>query len=116
MSDSVTPWTVACQPPLSMEFSRQEYWSEFPFPLPGDLPDPGKEPEYPLSPVLSGRFFTPTATWEAPRGSSFQFSSVPQSRTTLCDPMYHSTPGLPVQCSVIMFQNLILFGNDVAIQ
>ena len=50
-----TPWTVACQPPLSMEFSRQEYCSELPFPLPGDLPDLGMEPEYPASPVLSGK-------------------------------------------------------------
>ena len=39
-----TPWTGACQAPLSMEFSRQEYWSELPFPLLGDLPDPGIEP------------------------------------------------------------------------
>ena len=38
------PWTVACQAPLSMEFSRQEYWSGFPFPSPGDLPDPGNKP------------------------------------------------------------------------
>ena len=38
-----TPWTVDCQAPLSMEFSRQEYWSELPFPSPGDLPDPGIE-------------------------------------------------------------------------
>ena len=36
----VTLWTVACHAPLSMEFSRQEYWSGLPFPLPGDLPDP----------------------------------------------------------------------------
>ena len=36
-----TPWTVACQAPLSMEFSRQEYWSGLLFPSPGDLPDPG---------------------------------------------------------------------------
>ena len=43
MSDSVTPWTIACQAPLSMEFSRQEYWSGLPFPSPGDLPDPGIE-------------------------------------------------------------------------
>ena len=35
-----TPWTVACQAPPSMGFSRQEYWSDLPFPLPGDLPDP----------------------------------------------------------------------------
>ena len=36
-----TPWTVAHQAPLSMGFSRQEYWSGLPFPSPGDLPDPG---------------------------------------------------------------------------
>ena len=43
----VTPWTVAHQAPLSMGFSRQEYWSELPFPSPGDLPDPGIEPRSP---------------------------------------------------------------------
>ena len=37
----VTPWTVACQAPPSMGFYRQEYWSELPFPSPGDLPNPG---------------------------------------------------------------------------
>ena len=41
------PWTVACQDPLSIEISRQEYWSELPFPSPGDLPDPGIEPGSP---------------------------------------------------------------------
>ena len=41
------PWSVACQAPLSMEFSRQEYWSGLPFSSPGDLPDPGIEPGYP---------------------------------------------------------------------
>ena len=40
-----TPWTAARQAPLSMGFSRQEYWSGLPFPSPGDLPDPGIEPE-----------------------------------------------------------------------
>ena len=40
----VAPWTVACQAPLSMEFSRQECWSGLPFPIPGYLPDPGIEP------------------------------------------------------------------------
>ena len=39
----VTLWIVACQAPLSMGFSRQECWSELPFPSPGDLPDPGIE-------------------------------------------------------------------------
>ena len=43
VSDSATPWTIAHQAPLFMEFSRQEYWSGLPFP-PGDLPDPGIEP------------------------------------------------------------------------
>ena len=42
-----TPWTVAHQAPLSMEFSRQEYWSGQSFPFPGDLPDPGFEPRSP---------------------------------------------------------------------
>ena len=56
MSDSfVTPWTVAHQAPPSMGFSRQEYWSGFPFPSPGDLPKPGIGPE---SPTLAGGFFT----------------------------------------------------------
>ena len=49
------PWTVAFQTPLSMEFSRQEYWSGLPIPSPGDLPDPGIKP---TSPALAGRFFT----------------------------------------------------------
>ena len=40
-----TPWTVVCQAPLSLGFSRQKYWSGLPFPSPGDLPDPGIEPE-----------------------------------------------------------------------
>ena len=55
---SATPWTIAHQGPLSMEFSRQEYWSRLPFPPPGDLPDPGIEPASPLSPALAGRLFT----------------------------------------------------------
>ena len=47
MSDSVTPQTVAHQVPLSMGFSRQEYWSRLPFPSPGDLPNSGIEPSSP---------------------------------------------------------------------
>ena len=42
-----TPWTVACQTPLPMAFSRQEYWSGLPFSPPGDLPNPGIQPEFP---------------------------------------------------------------------
>ena len=56
MSDSfATPWTVGHQAPLSMEFSRQEYWSWLPFPPPGDLHGPGIKP---TSPALTGVFFT----------------------------------------------------------
>ena len=55
---SVTPWTVACQAPLPMGFSRQEYWSGLLFPPPGDLPDPGIKPTSPASPALAGGFFT----------------------------------------------------------
>ena len=62
----VTPWTVACQAPLSMAFSRQEYWRGLPFPSPEDLPDPGVEPASLTSPALAGMFFTTNATWEAP--------------------------------------------------
>ena len=51
----MTPWVVAHQAPLSVGFPGQEYWSELPFPSPGDLPNPGIEPS---SPALAGRFFT----------------------------------------------------------
>ena len=58
LSDSATPWTVARQAPLSMGFSRQEYWSGLPFPSPGDLLDPGTEPRALVSSALVGGFFT----------------------------------------------------------
>ena len=48
-----TPWSVAYQAPLSMEFSRQECWSGLPFPSPGDPPDPGIEPGSPALQVDS---------------------------------------------------------------
>ena len=50
----VTPWTIAYQAPLSMGFSRQEYWSGLPFSSPGDLPNPGIESPSPESPAMSG--------------------------------------------------------------
>ena len=52
-----TPWTEVHQASLSMGFSRQEYWSRWPFPPPGDLPDPGTERTSP-SPALARGFFT----------------------------------------------------------
>ena len=67
-----TPWTVAHQAPVFMQFSRQEYWSGLPFPSPGDLPALRIEPE---SPALAGRFFT-----TAPPGKpaiTIQFNNSP---------------------------------------
>ena len=54
----VNPLTVACQAPLSMEFSRQKYWSGLPFPTPWVLPSPGMKPTSLASPALAGKFFT----------------------------------------------------------
>ena len=109
-----TPWTVACHIPLSVGFSRQEYWSGLPFPSPRDLPNPGIEPRSPSTP---GRLFTVWATREAHclkaeavmkknterrkifvvlLWCSVQFNSVAQSCLTLCNPINRSTPGLPV--------------------
>ena len=71
-----TLWTVAFQVPLSVEFSRQEFWSGLPCPPPGDLPNPGIKPTSVMSPALAGGYFTigaslvarlvknPPATWE----------------------------------------------------
>ena len=68
MSDSLPPpWTVAHQPPLFMEFSRQEYWNGLLFTTAGDLPDPGIEPASFVSPALAGGFFTtlpPGKPWD----------------------------------------------------
>ena len=52
-----TLWTIAHQAPLSVGFSRQEYWGGLPGPPPGDLPHPGMEPAPPVSPALAGGFF-----------------------------------------------------------
>ena len=54
--------TVACQAPLSMELSWQEYWNGLPFPPPGDLPDPRVEPASLASPALEGGFFATHST------------------------------------------------------
>ena len=58
------PWTGACQAALSMEFSKQEYWSGLPFPTPGDLPDLGIELKSLAFPTLATRFFTNCFTQE----------------------------------------------------
>ena len=61
----VTRWTVTHQTPPSMGFSRQEYWSGWPCPPPGDLPDPGIELVPPMLPALAGKFSITSATWES---------------------------------------------------
>ena len=63
-----TPWTVPCQAPLSLGFSRQEYWIRLPFPSPGNLlDDAGMKP---VSPSLAGGFFTTSASWGKKSNSS----------------------------------------------
>ena len=68
-----TPWTIARQVPLSMGFSRQEYWSELLCPPQGDLLNPGTESRSLMSPALAGGFFTTSATWEAPQDSRTKY-------------------------------------------
>ena len=58
----MTLWTVACQDPLSIGLSTQEYWSGLPYAPPGDLSNPGIEPTSLMSPALAGRFSTTSAT------------------------------------------------------
>ena len=87
---------IDCSPqaPLSMEFSRQEYWNGLPFPTPGVLPNPGIRPVSLVSPALAGRFLS-----LAPPGKSFSRKVkvlVAQLNPTLCDPMDYSPPGFSV--------------------
>ena len=83
----VTPWTAACQAPLSMGFSRQEYWSGLPFPSPGDLPDPGIEP---MSPSLQADSL-PAVMREGPRRRGFP------SHKHWCDKFH------PISCYIVVF-------------
>ena len=68
-----TPQTVAHEAPMSMGFSRQEYWNGLPFPPQGDLPDPGMGPISPLSPTLAGRFFTTVSPGNLKKDRWFSF-------------------------------------------
>ena len=82
VSDSANPWTIAVQAPLSMGFSRQEYWSGLPFPSPGDFLDPRIEPR---STCIAGRFFTIWATGEA-QDNQFLLSEPPKRLVFLIEP------------------------------
>ena len=68
----VTPRAIACQAPLSMGFSRQEYWSGLPCPPSGDLPNPRIKPASLISPALIGRLFTTHASWEVLHWNHFK--------------------------------------------
>ena len=111
MSDSATPWTADRQAPLSMAFSRQEYWSGLPGPPPGDLHNPGIpgiEPMSHKSPSLAGGFFT---TWEALSGVAAAAAKSLQSCPTLRDPMDCSPAGSSVHG---IFQARILEWGAIA--
>ena len=94
----VTLWTGTCQTPLSMGFSRQEYWSGLPFPSPGDLPDPRIES---VSLALAGGFFT-----TQPPRKPFDSGTDPLFKTWSCDSKVQATPST-------MFRKKVLFSSDV---
>ena len=78
----MTLWTVAHQIPLSLRFSRQEYWNGLPCPPPGDLPDSGMKSMPLMSPALAARFFTTSISWEAPRQGMAVHTSIPRPRVS----------------------------------
>ena len=80
-----TPWTVACQAPPPMGFSRQEYWSGLPFPSPGGLPDPGIEPWSPTPQADS----LPSEPPGRPRTASDPFKTQVRSHFCLCKAPKH---------------------------
>ena len=92
-----TLWTVVYQAPLSMGFSRQEYWSGLPCPPPGDLPDPGIKPVSLMSPTLAGGFFITSATWQAMvHQFQFQFSRSVVSDSLQPHELQHTRPPCPL--------------------
>ena len=117
VSNSATPWTIALYAPLSMECSRQEYWSGLPFPTPGDLPDARIKFTPCVSSALAGRSFTASITNFSSAGNYYfmrigsdlhlsfigviisyyqknkRWSEVSQLCPTLCNPMDCSLPG-----------------------
>ena len=100
-----TLWTIACQAPLSMGFSRQEYWSKLLFPPPRDLPNPEIQPASLTSPALAGRFFT-TGVSGGPDGkestcSARNLGSIPGSGRTPgrghVNPLQYSSWAIPME-------------------
>ena len=83
-----SPWTVAHQAPLSIEFSRQEYWSKFPYPTPEDLPNTWIELASFGSPALVGRLFT-----TVPPGKHFYTMSVIKTKSRNSTDSHHVMHG-----------------------
>ena len=79
-----TTWTVAYQAPLSIGFSRQEYWSGLPFPSPGNLPDPGVEPTSPVSPALQADPLPPRHQGRPGRSSPASFPDGSEGKESTC--------------------------------
>ena len=111
-----TPWTVACQAPLSMGFSRQEYWSGLPFPSPGDLPNPGIEPG---SPTLQAE-----ALSSEPPGKPYHYlwsllklmsieSGMPSNHLIFCCPFASCPQSFPASGSFLMSQLVSLGGQSI---
>ena len=88
VSNALQPsWTVARQALLSMEFSRQEYWSGLPLPTPGELPNLGNEPAYLASPILAGGFFT-----AEPLEKSNSTSDILTAKSDYCNATWSTIP------------------------
>ena len=109
-----TWWTVAYQAPLSMEFSRQEYWGGLPFPSPGNLPGPGIEPG---SPALQANSYSPSqqvyyallyfkGIWEF----SVKHSVVKRTPHSLLSHLYHYFNYIPLRDGLMWFSLFITIG------
>ena len=106
------PWTVAFQAPMSMRFSRQEYWSGLQCPPPGNPANPEIKPTSHVSCIGGSLLLASTGKLFR----LFQFSSVAQSCLTLCDPMNCSMPGLPVHHQLLEFAQTHVHRVSDAIQ
>ena len=89
-----TPWTVAYQAPLSVGFSRQEYWSGLPFPSPGALPNPGTEPGLPHCRQMLYHLNHQGSSGNPKDTKKSLKVKVAQSYPTLCDPMGYTVHGI----------------------
>ena len=135
VSNSAAPWTVARKAPLSMEFSRQEYWSGLPFPSPGDLPGPGINPASSVSPTLAVGFtceawesilllFNSCLTLFYPVDCSSPASlslTISQSSTKfmsveLVMPSNHLNLCCPLLLWPLIFPNIRVFSNELALR